>query len=316
MIDCARCATPLEEGDLRCAVCALSVPDDVIPAVGERARVLRCTSCGAAIEFDPAHQAPACAFCRSVMAIEQPHDPIETARAYVPFLVERDVATSAARSWLRTRSWFAPATLHDEAVLESLTPVWWAAWIVDARAQVTWTADSDHGARRSAWAPHAGEVSLTFDRIVVPASRGLSPKETAQLVPFYDLGHAAPVDGTVIQVESFDAQRSAARAIIHAAIADRAQTAVEESIPGHRFRNVSVACLVERLTTDRVALPAWLLVYRFRGAAYRAIVHGQHPAVVVGRAPIDWGKVGRLAAVLLAIAALIALIVYWGRVDS
>jgi hypothetical protein len=306
---CARCASPLEAGDLRCAVCALTVPDDAIPAAGARARILRCTSCGAAVEFDPRHQAPACAFCRSVMAIEQPADPVEAARAYVPFLVEREAATSAARTWLRTRGWFAPATLHDEAMLESLTPVWWAAWVVDARARVTWTADSDDGARRSRWAPHAGEVSLTFDRIVVPASRGLSAAETAQLVPFHDLGRAASVAGAAMQVESFDTQRSAARAIVHAAIDDRARTAVEASIPGRRFRNVRVACLVERLTTDRVALPAWVLVYRFRGTPYRAIVHGERGEIVVGRAPIDWRKLGRLAAGVLAVAAIVAALV-------
>ena len=87
------------------------------------------------------------------------------------------------------------------------------------------------------------------------------------------------------------------------------ETAVEASIPGRRFRNVRVACLLERLTTDRVALPAWVLVYRFRGTAYRAIVHGQRPHVVIGRAPVDWGKVGRIAALVLAIAAVIAAIV-------
>ena len=31
MTDCARCASPLEEGDLRCAVCALTVPDTARP---------------------------------------------------------------------------------------------------------------------------------------------------------------------------------------------------------------------------------------------------------------------------------------------
>jgi hypothetical protein len=72
---------------------------------------------------------------------------------------------------------------------------------------------------------------------------------------------------------------------------------------------VRVACLVERLTTDRVALPAWVLVYRFRGAPYRAIVHGERSEIIVGRAPIDWGKLGRLAAVVLVVAAIIAALV-------
>ena len=50
---CTRCATPLEDGDLRCAICAL-------PGAGRaggratrkaHAQVLRCVECGAAVAF-------------------------------------------------------------------------------------------------------------------------------------------------------------------------------------------------------------------------------------------------------------------------
>ena len=71
---CERCASPLEHGDLRCAVCALPAPHVAVPIEVPRARILRCTECNAAIAFDPAHQAPACAFCRAVMTVEQPVD--------------------------------------------------------------------------------------------------------------------------------------------------------------------------------------------------------------------------------------------------
>ena len=303
MTTCDRCTSPLEDGDLRCAVCALAVRGEVTaPVEAARARVLRCTSCGAAIAFDPRHQAPACAFCRSVMEVEQPADPVEEARAFVPFSVERELATAALRGWLRRRGFFAPATLHDEAVLESMTPICWAAWVVDARAQVAWTADSDAGAERSAWAPHAGETHLRFDRIVVPASRGLDVGECELLAPYYDLDAAVPVAGADVAIESFDLQRSAARATVQEAIEERARTAVEDDIPGRRYRNVRVACLIEKLTTDRVALPAWVLAYRFRGRAYRALVHGQRAEIVFGSSPIDWAKVGWLAAVVAAVA--------------
>jgi hypothetical protein len=307
MTGCERCATPLEDGDLRCAVCALAVRHAPPPIEAARARILRCTWCGAATAFDPAHQAPACAFCRSVMEIEQPADPVEQARLHVPFTVDRSLAHAALRTWLHGRGWFAPRALRDEAVLEAITPICWAAWIVDARAKVAWTADSDHGAQRSAWAPHAGETHLRFDRIVVPASRGLAEDECEQLAPFYDLAAATPADGSVT-VESFDMQRSSARARVHASIEERARTAVEADIPGRRFRNVRVACLIENLTTERVALPAWVLAYRFRGRLYRALVHGQRAEIVFGSSPLDWIKIALLATAAIALALAIWLI--------
>lgn len=312
---CERCHTVIEAGDLRCAICALPVAAGPRLVRSQYAQVLRCTSCAAAVAFSPSVRAPHCAFCGAVMEIEQPADPIETAHARVPFRVSRVRAEASLRGWLAARGYFAPAALHDEAVLESLTPLCWAAWVVTAHAQVAWTADSNQGARRAAWAPHAGGVSLRFDRIVVPASRGLEADECELLAPFYDVSRAVSVDAVIpddeddVVIETFDAQRSAARAIVHEAIEREARTRVEPYIPGTRHRKIHVACMLEHQTTDRVVLPAWVLAYRYRGRVYRAIVHGQRPEIVFGRAPIDGRKVARLAATVLAGSVAIAMLV-------
>ena len=67
--------------------------------------------------------------------------------------------------------------------------------------------------------------------------------------------------------------------------------------------------MIERQLTERVALPAWILAYRYRGALYRAIVHGQRAELVVGRAPLDRAKVAAVVIAVLAIAAVIAVYV-------
>jgi len=314
MTTCTRCETALEDGDLRCAICALPVPAAARASDGKQAaQVLRCGDCGAAVAFSAEAQAPRCGFCGATMAIEQPVDPIEAAQLRLPFSVDRDTAEAALRGWLARRGWFAPKALSSEAVLESLTPLSWAAWLVNAEALVTWAADSDAGANRSAWAPHAGQISLGFRNIVVPASRGLRAAEARLLIPYYELGHVVGVeralgDGEVVStIESFDAQRSAARRYVQDAIEATAKVRVEPQIPGRRYRNVHVACLLERQTTDRIVLPAWVLAYRYRGNPYRAIVHGQRSEVVFGKSPIDWTKVGTLVAIVALIAALVAL---------
>jgi hypothetical protein len=311
---CTRCETVLEAGDLRCAICALPAPFAARTHEPARhAQVLRCHDCGAAVAFSAETQAPRCGFCGATMVIEQPVDPLEVARLRLPFAVDREAAEAALRGWLGRRGWFAPPALASDAVLESLTPLSWAAWLVNADAQVTWAADSDAGAQRSAWAPHAGQVALGFHDIIVPASRGLREAECRALLPYYALARLAPVDRAPAagdaMLESFDAQRSAARAYVQGRITAAAKLRVERHIPGRRHRNVRVACLIERQTTERIALPAWVLAYRYRGAAYRAIVHGQRPEVVFGRSPIDLTKVGMILAMLAAIAAILAVIV-------
>lgn len=317
---CSRCGTPIEEGDLRCAICALPTPPPPSEATTTpRAAVLRCNECAAAIAFSAEHQAPRCGFCGATMRVEQPTDPIEAAEVRLPFSVGREAATQALTAWLGKRGWFAPKDLQSQATIDSLQPLCWAAWIVNATADVSWAADSNEGSLSSAWAPHSGQTSLAFTNIAVSASRGLTATECTKLTPSYDLATAVPVAAeiageTPAMVESFDAQRSAARALVQQAIEASAVAKLQAGhIPGSRFRNVHVSCLLMKQTTARVALPAWVLAYRYRGSVFRAVVHGQEPDHVIGESPTDLGKV---ALVILAIVGVIAAIIAIAAVAS
>ncbi|MDQ3335054.1 MAG: zinc ribbon domain-containing protein [Myxococcota bacterium] len=317
MSACTRCEAAIEDGDLRCPICAFVVVVARGSLKRAHAQILRCSDCAAAIAYSAEKQAPACAFCGATMKVEVPIDPIEVAQLRIPFKVGREDATSALRGWLGKRGWFAPKTLKDEAVLESLQPLCWAGWLVNATASVAWAADSDADSHRSAWAPHAGQVSMSFNNIVVPASRGLDHEECRLLIPYYDLRdvvHVDRPDSVESTVESFDAQRSAARRQVQEAIELTAKVRVEEHIPGRRYRNVHVACLLEGQKTDRVALPAWVMAYRYRDTPYRAIVHGQRGEVVFGTSPKDWVKIMTVVILgLVVVAAIAALLGYLNR---
>lgn len=307
-VDCGRCRSPFEIGDLFCAVCGEVAPGDV-PAASEivRVEVLRCRDCGAATRWDARERGVSCAFCGSVVEREQLVDPPEQTEAYLPFLVPRGAAERALEAWLGTGGFFRPGDLSKAARLESLHPLHWVAWAFDATARVSWTADSNAGSLQSDWAPHAGQAEMTFDDVLVSASRGLTAEEAAALSGSYDLGTARTTleetaeDATV---EAFDVQRSQARSLLLAAIEGHAAARVEaECVPGSRFRNVHVALLLRGLETRRLALPAWVLAYRYHDELYRVVISGQDPEAIEGRMPISpW----RVLLVVLAVAAIVA----------
>lgn len=313
---CERCKTPYEHGDVRCAVCAFVF--DAPPSPGTdrpRARIVRCTECAAAVAFVAEVGAPRCAFCNAIAKIEVPVDPIERAQLSLPVGVDKPTASAALRGWLGRRGWFAPDDLASAAALDSMQLLHWSAWVVDAKALVSWAADSDFDSHRSAWAPHAGQVSMDFRGTVVPATRGLTYPECAALSPGYDLATANPIGDDLAaipgQVEAFDAQRSAARKTVLSAIEATAAARLQQgTIPGRRFRNVKVGVMLESMTTRRVVLPVWILAYRYRGHPYRALVNGQQAACVTGESPTSTWKVllviGVIALVLLAIFAVVS----------
>jgi len=307
---CARCASRLEPGDLLCAVCgALAEAPAETGAAEPRFEVLRCGTCGAAMRYDARERGLGCAFCGAVTEREELHDPPEQTQATLPFLVPRPEAVQALERWLGRGGLFRPSDLSRRARVESLRPLCWVAWIFDVDAVVSWTADSDAGAGRAGWAPHSGQARLVFDDVLVSASRGLTRAESAVLTPSYDLDTARPGSGEEledVQVEAFDVQRSMARSTVLAAIESHAAGVVEERhVPGRSVRNVHVAVLLSGLETRRLALPAWVLAYRYRDRLYRVVISGQDAETVSGRMPLS---VGKIAAAVLAALLLVALV--------
>ena len=314
---CKRCGTPVEEADLRCCICAFAVEAgaQAVATGAARATILRCRECAAAVAYVAEAQAPQCAFCGSVMDTETPADPVERAEWVVPFAVDRAAAGAAMRRWMSSLGWFRPKDLSSSATIESMRPLHWAAWIFDADALVTWTADSDADSRRSKWAPHAGKATFTWRNILVSASRGLSARETVKLANGFRLDGAvaidkAPEDGAV---EAFDVQRSAARRKIVDAVEATAERQLIDGghVPGSSFRKVNASVLLERLHTRRYVLPSWVLAYRYKGSLYRSVVHGQDESIAFGEAPVSWAKIALL--ILIAAGLVLALIALFAQ---
>lgn len=309
---CPRCLGPLEQGDLRCALCALAIPPAASSIVtAAAAKVVRCEGCGAAVSYDVQAKAPKCAFCGSVMHVEAVEDPLEQAEAKLPFTVDPSTAQEALQAWLKTRGFFRPSDLASESTVSSLQPLWWPAWVFDARGEVTWTADSNAGSRRSAWAPHAGSTEMSFDEILVPASRGLTESECISLAPYFNSAHASPnapgPEGAL--TEQFDVQRSAARQRILVATESVAVQRLKSGvIPGSSFRNIHVSIVLRGLRTRRLSMPTYVLAYKYKGKLYRALVHGQDASAVFGSSPLSWVKVIGVSLAALAVLALLLLI--------
>ncbi|WP_224364083.1 zinc ribbon domain-containing protein [Hyalangium versicolor] len=309
---CQRCRSRLEAEDLRCPVCALPTPRPPRTAERERARVIRCGTCGAAVAYSVEAQAPKCAYCASEMRTETQEDPIDQAEHFVPFEVSPEQAQQALMAFLGKGGFFRPADLASRSAVDSLRPLWWPGWEFNAQVETSWTADTNAGARRSDWAPHSGSTQLRLDNILVSASRGLTQRETQELSPHYDIAKMKPKpEGPPgAQVELFDVTRSGARRQILAAVEGAArQHITEDALPGNRHRNLRVAVALSGLETRHYALPAYVLAYRYGKKLYRVVVHGQDMDCVLGEKPISWAKVAVTILAVLAVLALIVLII-------
>jgi hypothetical protein len=305
---CRRCQTPLEHGDLRCSICSQAAPRDLAAPQHTEVQILRCTGCGAAIGYDPKHQAPSCSFCDSVVKLEIVEDPLEQTQGYLPFTVSPQAAGEALQNWLGSLGWFRPSDLRSSAQLLHLRPLWWVAWVFDADSCISWAADSDAGRGRSQWSPHASQSDVRFRRILASASRGLTLAEVAAISGGMNLDsvQAEPLGADKATLEQFDVPRSQARQQVVAALHAMADQHVRQhEIPGGRFRNVHVSVVVQGLVTRRLSLPAYVLAYRYKRELYRVVICGQDAQRIIGKAPYSTAKI---VLAVIAIAGLLMLL--------
>jgi hypothetical protein len=313
---CGRCRSVITDDDLRCPICNLTTPE---PGASDRADlvvdILRCSGCGAAMTYDVGKRAAACAFCGSVLEVEHPTDPVDQAEDRLPFTVDGATARQAFAVWLGSLGWFRPGDLRTDARLETIQPLRWVAWVFDARAEVSWAADTDADTRRSDWAPHSGTTELVYDDVVVPATRGLTREEVVLLLPSYDLASMAATDDLVddATVEQFDVPRSTARARLVEAVERLARKRLKERhLPGRLFRNLHIATVLRGLEAHRVSFPAWVLAYRYKNRLFRTVLSGQDATCLKGEAPYSAARIAAVAAAaavagLALVAALAAL---------
>lgn len=315
---CERCRSPIEKGDLRCAVCALGVPaENVTVDPSALGQVLRCRGCGASVNYDADARGVRCTFCTLELELEEVLDPLEQVGSWAPFTVDRARAGGALKDWLSRQGFFRPSDLSAKARVDDLTPLYMPAWVFDAQVEVAWAADSDAGSRRSVWAPHSGEVPISFDDVLVGATRGLNPKEVGALLGSYSpttlqdsASSEQDVGADAIVHEAFDTQRSFARGHLMRGIKQRAAQYVEHNcVPGTRVRKVGVSMRIEGLHTRRVALPVWILAWRYGDQVYRAVISGQDPETIHGKLPISWARIGLIALGLVGLVALVAAVV-------
>lgn len=298
---CVRCRCAVEETDLRCAVCGHATDEPREKAEGGSVTVLRCTGCASAMAYDPRHRAPACVYCGEVLELEEREDPPEEIDAHLPFTVSPARARAALEGWMEGLGWLHPGDLRSASQLEKLKPVWWVGWCFDASALVSWTADSDLGAKKADWAPCAGQEEMRFESLVIPASQGLTPEEAQEVAATCDLttGAPEPEGPPEAATEIFSFRRSAGRERVAAAIeAESAGRVLREAVPGRRKRHLHTEVLLRDLATRRLAFPAYVMAYRYRGRLYRAVISGQDARAVRAAAPRS-----RIRVALVALAA-------------
>jgi endogenous inhibitor of DNA gyrase (YacG/DUF329 family) len=290
-------------------------------------QTVKCPGCGAAVQLPPNVTADRCPFCAGPLVAGNAYAHRTIApRAVAPFVIKETQARQSFKQWL-AGLWFAPNALKEAAHAETgLKGVYLPYWTYDANSQSPYsgergqvyfeqeryTEDGREKVRqveRVRWFPVAGQVSVQFTDVLVPAAGSISKAYADRLAP-WRLELLAPYSDdyvTGFTVEAYQTGLEPGFGLAQQQMEVSIREAICRDIGGDRQRILSMAPQYSGIAFKHILLPIWLSSYRYANKTFRFLVNGQTGTVQGERPWSAWKIAGAVLAamvVLIVVAAI------------
>lgn len=306
--------TPLEESDYLVTLARLADT-----AAKKRLHTVTCLTCQAVVTMKPNVVADSCPYCgKDIILKNATYCTVLRPDYVLPFGIDLKTAKNAYASWL-TSLWFAPTRVKRlKYQSEKLQGVYMPFWTYDAtvycryRGQRGFTRYEciDLGQSkgnlstlripRTSWKATQGSISLSFDDVVVPASKSLPKRLIRKLTRWnlkklvgyrddYLIGYRAEAYALGLE-EGFEAAKQQ--------MENQIEQAIKAHIGGDRQMIVSKAPRYQSIRFKHILLPLWISSYRYQGRIYRFAINAQ-TGQISGERPFSVLKI--TGAVLLGI---------------
>lgn len=339
-LPCAACGAPRQRASTFCVACGapMETPDQPVVASGRSGasasalpdHTFECQNCGSQVLTSIDQRSFACPFCDSSYVTELPVSRAGRQRPefVIGFAVTAQQAEEKYYEWLGKNSWFRPGDLASKAIAEKQRGVYLPFWHFSMQAQSHWSASigeywyrtetyttTDSKGNRvthtrqvqeTEWWPLSGSHSRYYYGYLVPATKGISAKEAADIQPFQlsALARYRPFYLAGWMAEEYSIPMDSAIEQTMSEFRRRQEQEVTRFLPGDTSRNVLVSTELNVNGSDLILLPVHVLSYRYHNRVYRFLVNGQ-TGKSVGEKP--WSKT-RIAIVIGVVVTLVAVV--------
>lgn len=295
---------------------------------GMLTRVFHCNNCGAESILEGNSTAQFCAFCGSVHIVRYEEAAGIAPEGLIPFKVNKDTAIDNFNRWIKKR-FFAPGALKSTYRKQSINGAYIPFWSYSAESDSSYNAEAgtyyyeteqvtvkkdgknvreEKKVRKTKWRRVSGNFAHSFRDRLVNASKQINNRIIARVEPFnlnelvpyapgFMAGFLAEKYSVGLQEGWEEARKKMDREI---------EGGIKSHIGADEVRNLSVNTSYTSKRYKHLLLPVWISSYTFNKKIYHFMVNGQS-GKVSGDSPVSAGKV---IAVIAAIAAAIALLVF------
>ncbi len=295
-----------------------------VSTIAEDGHEIQCNGCGAITVITA--QAASCPFCDSPVIVPIEEDRVTIVpESVLPFAIDDRTAGGKFKDWVSSR-WFAPNDLAAKARRARIDGVYLPYFTYDSETStryrgqrgdyyyVTETYTDAEGktqtrqVRKTRWSPRSGMVCVSFDDLLICASKSLPDKLISDLEP-WDLGALTAFDPAYLS--GFMAERAvldleegfeAAKQKMISPI----QSEIRSDIGGDTQKIDSYSISHSNVTFKLFLLPLWISSFRYDDKVYRFVVNAR-TGEAAGERPYSKLKIAMaiLAGILLIVAIVL-----------
>ncbi|NLZ85216.1 MAG: hypothetical protein GX919_05790 [Acholeplasmataceae bacterium] len=295
--------------------------EDVKNTWNNEMKILHCQNCGANNVVEKKIISYECPFCGTAQVTDSEELPGLRPQRVLPFSVNKETTIKLYQNWIKRR-FFAPKKLKKDIPNAKINGVYLPVWTYDAetftsyrgRLGERYTRTVGTGKNRRVvteirYFSISGTKHVSFDDIVVSASRKISQGQITQLQPFntnssylYDPRYLSGFSAEHYDIslkEGFNKAKEIAKKRI-------------EQLILARYNYDVVSYLHTNTTYDQVKykyvlIPVWICSFDYNKKTYRYYVNGE-TGRLVGSAPVSVGRVLLIVFLVLAVIALIVIL--------
>ncbi len=285
---------------------------------------IKCRQCGATTTLAPNVSAAKCVFCSTPLILNEASVKRFWQPEYLlPFKITDKESGANFKKWLG-KKWFLPSQLKKGGVqTDMFKGVYLPFWTYDAETFTQYTGErgenrnesyrNDKGEEKSRtvtdWFPTSGEVSESFDDIVVPASETL-PSSIADRLTKWDMANCVAyrkefMAGFITEIYQIDFRDGIQKA--KEKMDSVIESSIKSDIGGNTQKIRSKHTKYNDIKFKLLLLPIWISAFKFNGKLYQFVVNGR-TGEVIGQYPKSTAKIVTLIVVILAIIAALVLI--------
>ncbi len=264
-----------------------------------------CPSCGAEIVTDPTTAATFCYYCHNPVVLSGRVSGEFLPDLVVPFAIDRKKAEQSFLDFVHSKK-FVPNAFFEKKQIEKLSGVYFPSWLFHVKADGvyeakgenihTWTSGDDEYTETEEYHVER-EGDLTFEELSKNALKkanktlveGVWPYKLAEAKPF----HMGYLSG--FQAERRDMEASEFQGELTDDVNKYGKKLLRESVKGYdSVTTKKCDCRIRETEEHYALLPVWTVTYKGKdGKMYYYTMNGQS-GKVVGKLPLDRGKLFRL----------------------